>query len=263
MVRGRMSWKDYVRHAKSPDSIVVGLESLAGLLGLAIASAGVGLTLITGDGIWDGLGTAAIGVLLVAVSIVLAIEMTSLLIGESAVPEQVRSIESAILAGLETDRIIHMRTLHLGPEELLVAAKITARQGDDAVDIARGIDRIEARIRDAVPIARVIYLEPDIYYGEALATSEEIVSRIELVWRVEAARAEARAANQRADAALLELGKLNTTLVARDVQIQERESELQLMREDLRRIATLAGQTAAAAETAASRPTAIGPSDAN
>ena len=145
--------------------------------------------------------------LLVAVSIVLAIEMTSLLIGEAASPQDVRSIEAAILDGPEIDRIIHMRTLHLGPEELLVAAKIAVRSSDDAMDIARGIDSIEMRIRAAVPIARVIYLEPDIYqggyYSEALTPSEQVESRIELRQRIEAAVTNARRANSRTDGAEL------------------------------------------------------------
>jgi len=177
------------------------------LIGLTFAAAGIGLTLITGNGIWDGLATAAIGMLLVAVSIVLAIEMTSLLIGEAASPQDVRSIEAAILDGPEIDRIIHMRTLHLGPEELLVAAKIAVRSSDDAMDIARGIDSIEMRIRAAVPIARVIYLEPDIYqggyYSEALTPSEQVESRIELRQRIEAAVTNARRANSRTDGAEL------------------------------------------------------------
>jgi len=141
---------------------VVLLEDTAALIGLGFALFGVGLTLITGNGRWDAVGTALIGSLLVVVAMVLAVEMKSLLIGESAAPEQVRAIEAA-LVGPGVERVIHMKTLHLGPEELLVAAKIGVAPTEHADAVARAIDDAERRVRAAVPIARVIYLEPDIY----------------------------------------------------------------------------------------------------
>lgn len=162
-VRGQASWKQFIRHAKAPELPVILLEDFAALLGLVFALFGVGMTLITDDGTWDAIGTALIGLLLVTVAVVLAIETKSLLLGESATDEHVRAIEGAIVGGPEVERIIHMRTLHLGPEELLVAAKIGVRATDSAESLARGINAVEKRIREAVPIARVIYLEPDIY----------------------------------------------------------------------------------------------------
>ncbi|TDQ53137.1 cation diffusion facilitator family transporter [Actinorugispora endophytica] len=161
-VRGGAGWVRFVRRAKSPELPVVLLEDAGALLGLVLALAGVGLTLVTGNGVWDGLGTAAIGVLLVAIAVVLAMETSSLLVGESATPEHVRLIRRAITAGDDVDAVIHMRTLHIGPEELLVAAKIAIGAEDDARGIAGAIDGAEARIRAAVPIARLIYLEPDL-----------------------------------------------------------------------------------------------------
>ncbi|SDY71338.1 cation diffusion facilitator family transporter [Micromonospora pattaloongensis] len=162
-IRGNTSWKDFIRRAKAPELPVVLLEDLGALIGLILALFGVGLTLITGDGRWDAAGTACIGLLLVTIAIILAVETKSLLLGEAASPEDVRAIEKAITDGPEVERIIHMRTLHLGPEELLVAAKIAVRRCDTGEEIARNINETEARIRSAVPIARVIYLEPDIY----------------------------------------------------------------------------------------------------
>ncbi|MEV0648908.1 cation diffusion facilitator family transporter [Phytomonospora sp. NPDC050363] len=167
-VRGKASWKSFVRNAKAPELPVVLLEDLAALVGLFLALLGVGLTLLTGDGIYDGIFTVAIGVLLVIVAIILALETKSLLLGESATEEHVRAIEKA-LVGDEVDHIIHMKTLHLGPEELMVAAKIAVRHDETAADIARGIDKAEARVRAAVPIACVIYLEPDIDRADAAA----------------------------------------------------------------------------------------------
>jgi cation diffusion facilitator family transporter len=167
LVRGKSGWVEFVRRAKAPELPVILLEDLGALVGLVFALFGVSMTLLTDDGRWDAVGTAMIGLLLVVIAVVLAVETKSLLLGEAATDTDVADIERAILAGAEAERIIHMRTLHLGPEELLVAAKIAIRHGDTADGISTGIDAIEARIREAVPIARVIYLEPDIYRAEA------------------------------------------------------------------------------------------------
>jgi cation diffusion facilitator family transporter len=161
--RGNTSWVEFVRRAKAPELPVVLLEDAGALLGLIFAFFGVVLTLITGNGVWDGVGTAAIGLLLVSIAIILAIETKSLLLGEGANPEALAKIEQAIAVGPGVERIIHMKTLHLGPDELLVAAKIAVPRTELAEDVARHINETEARIREAVPIARVIYLEPDIY----------------------------------------------------------------------------------------------------
>jgi len=165
-IRGKSTWTGFIRHSRVPELPVVLLEDLAALVGLVLALFGVGLTLITGSGVWDAIGTVLIGVLLVAVAFILAMETKSLLVGESATSEDVTKIESAVLASGDIERIIHMRTLHLGPEELLVALKIAVPRGAQAADVARAIDAAESRIREAVPIARVIYVEPDIYRSE-------------------------------------------------------------------------------------------------
>ncbi|MFN0281679.1 MAG: cation diffusion facilitator family transporter [Kineosporiaceae bacterium] len=162
--RGRRSWVEFVRTSKSPELPVVLLEDAAALLGLVFALFGVGMTLATDDGHWDAVGTGLIGVLLVSVAAVLAVEMNSLLIGEAASRDDVLAIERA-LVGPGVERIIHMKTLHLGPEELLVAAKLAVGRHATAESVARTIDDAERRVRAAVPIARVIYLEPDIDRG--------------------------------------------------------------------------------------------------
>jgi cation diffusion facilitator family transporter len=162
-LRGKLSWKEFIRRAKAPELPVVLLEDFGALIGLILALGGVGLAILTGNGVWDGIGTLCIGILLVLIALVLAAETKSLLLGESAGAEEVKKIESAIVDGDTVTRIIHMRTLHLGPEELLVAAQIAVRHDDTATEIATAINAAEARVRAAVPIARVIYLEPDIY----------------------------------------------------------------------------------------------------
>jgi cation diffusion facilitator family transporter len=159
-IRGKQTWAKFIRNAKQPELPVILLEDFGALLGLVFALFGVSMTLVTGDGVWDALGTAMIGLLLVAIAVILAVETKSLLLGESATKDDVARITEALQA--DGTRIIHLKTMHLGPEELLVAAKITMGAADTGQAIARVIDDAEQRIRAAVPIARVIYLEPDV-----------------------------------------------------------------------------------------------------
>jgi cation diffusion facilitator family transporter len=161
--RGDQSWVRFVRTAKAPELPVVLLEDLAALLGLCFALVGVGMSLLTGNAYWDVAGTVAIGLLLVTVAVVLAVETKSLLIGEGANRAAVERIRAALEAQPEIERVIHMKTLHLGPDELLVAAKVGVGRTDSAAEIAAAIDAAESRIRSVEPVARVIYLEPDIY----------------------------------------------------------------------------------------------------
>jgi len=167
-VRGERSWAGFIRTAKAPELPVILLEDFAALFGLAFALFGVGMTLATGNGIWDAVGTALIGTLLVLVAIVLSIEMKSLLIGEAATLDQVQAIKAALEGNEESavQRVIHLRTLHLGPEELLVAAKLAVGHEDYGHQIAAAINAAEQRAREAVPALRlVMYLEPDIDRG--------------------------------------------------------------------------------------------------
>jgi cation diffusion facilitator family transporter len=161
LVRGKQSWLQFIRTAKAPELPVVLLEDFGALIGLVLALVGVGMTLATGNGVWDAAGTAGIGLLLVVIAVVLAIETKSLLLGESASKDVVERIRAA-LVGEGVPSVIHLRTLHLGPEELLVAAKIEVPAAESAADVAAAIDEAEQRVRAAVPIARVIYLEPDL-----------------------------------------------------------------------------------------------------
>jgi len=174
-VRGKESWVNFIRHAKQPELPVVLLEDVAALAGLAFALAGVGLTILTGDPIWDGIGTVAIGVLLVTVAIILGIETKSLLVGEGANRGDTEKIRAAFNASKRVEALIHMKTLYLGPEELLVAAKVAFPKTTKLADIARAIDEVEAEIRAAVPVARVIYIEPDIYQPKAGEPSTDAI----------------------------------------------------------------------------------------
>ena len=161
--RGRRAWPSFIRRAKAPELPAVLLEDFAALIGLVLALFGVVLTWITGNGRWDGVGSLGIGVLLGCVAVILAIEMKSLLIGESANADVERAIVAALEDGPEVERVIHLRTLHVGPETLLVGAKIAVSREQSAAALVAGIDAAERRVRTAVPIAELIYLEPDLY----------------------------------------------------------------------------------------------------
>jgi cation diffusion facilitator family transporter len=163
--KGEGSWFAFIRHSKSPELPVVLLEDLAALIGLVLALVGVVLALVLDAPVWDGIGTLAIGGLLALVAVVLAIEMKGLLIGEAASASAVDAIRSALVDGQTVTRVIHLRTLHLGPEELLVAAKIAVAPGLALPAVARAIDDAEARVRAVEPLARVMYLEPDLDRG--------------------------------------------------------------------------------------------------
>jgi cation diffusion facilitator family transporter len=162
LVRGEASWIQFVRRAKAPELPVILLEDFAALTGLAFALLGVGLTLITKEPIFDVIGTGLIGLLLVSVAVILAVETKSLLLGEAASVDAQRRIRAAIEGSEGIDSVIHMKTMHLGPEELLVAVKIAVSATDSAAQVAHAIDAAELAIREVEPTARVIYLEPDL-----------------------------------------------------------------------------------------------------
>lgn len=162
-VKGDHTWWEYIRRSRSPELPVVLLEDIGALLGLVLALAGVGLYGLTGAEVWDGIGTLCIGVLLITIAIVLTIEMKSLLIGEAATDDHIRAIRFAVDHSPSVTRIIDLRTQHIGPEELIVAGKIEFDRSLTTAQISNAIDAAEASIREAVPYAHRIYLEPDIY----------------------------------------------------------------------------------------------------
>ncbi len=160
------SWVEYIRTSRSPELPVLLLEDSGALIGLLFATAGVALAVITGNPLFDGLGTLAVGVLLVAIAIVLAIEMKSLLIGEAASSEVIQRIEAELEQSPGVRQVMHVLTQHLGPEELLVAAKLEFERSLSIAELAGAINGCEARLRSAVPIAKFVYLEPDLLAQE-------------------------------------------------------------------------------------------------
>jgi cation diffusion facilitator family transporter len=177
-VRGSQSWVQFIRRSKAPELPVVLLEDVAALIGLVLAFLGVVLTTITGNGAFDAIGTIAIGALLVAVAVILGIETKSLLIGEGAGDDDVATIRAAIVATPTVEMLIHMKTLYLGPDELMLAAKVAFPGSLRFADVATAIDAVEANVRAALPSVRVIYIEPDVYVSqenEALLTESIII----------------------------------------------------------------------------------------
>ena len=161
-LKGSGTWWEFIRRSRNPELPVVLLEDTGALLGLVFALLGVGLTVLTGNPIWDGIGTMLIGLLLGIIAVILMIEMHSLLIGEGATGEELTAIQAALEQAPHVDRVIHLRTQYLGPEEMLVGAKIALAAGTDLATVAAAIDSAEAAVRAAVPAAHIIYLEPDL-----------------------------------------------------------------------------------------------------
>ena len=161
-LKGSGTWWQFIRHSRNPELPVVLLEDTGALVGLILALLGVGLTVITGNPIWDGIGTALIGALLGVIAVILMIEMHSLLIGEGATARELQAISEALVATDHVERVIHLRTQYLGPEEMLIGAKIALAPGAELTTVAAAIDRAEAAVRAAVPAATVIYLGPDL-----------------------------------------------------------------------------------------------------
>lgn len=165
-IRRGQGWLAFVRGSKSPEIAVVLLEDFGALVGLIIALLGIGLEVSTGDPTWDGASTLAIGALLLVISVLLAVEMKSLLIGEAASEADVAAIESAVLSTPAVRRLIHLRTQHLGPEDVLVAAKVELDADLDFAAVSEAIDVIEERVRSAVPVCRLVFVEPAVFRSQ-------------------------------------------------------------------------------------------------
>ncbi len=160
--RGKRSLANFVKDSRQPELPVILLEDAGALVGLVFALIGVGMAVITGDGRWDAVGAMAVGTLLVVIAIFLAMEMATMLVGESALPEEVAAIRAALESAPLVERVIHLRTVHVGPDELLIGAKIAISHSETAAGIAAGIDEAERALRAAVPTARYVFIEPDL-----------------------------------------------------------------------------------------------------
>ncbi len=161
-LRHGRSWYRFIRESRSPELPTVLLEDFGALIGLVLALAGVVLATTTDEPVWDGIGTLIIGILLAVIAVVLAIEMKAMLIGEAALVEDDALIRQALAGDASIENIIHLRTLYLGPDELLVAAKVAVAGTLTVAELARAIDAAEARVRQQVSSVKLIFLEPDL-----------------------------------------------------------------------------------------------------
>jgi cation diffusion facilitator family transporter len=172
-IKGDRTWWQFIRTSRVAELTVVLLEDLGALIGLVIALSAITVATITGDTVWDGIGTLAIGILLGVIAILLAIEMKGLLIGESARPGEYQKIRKAMIASPNVVEVIHLRTQHFGPDQLLVGAKIVFEAKLTFAQLADAINEVERRVREVVPIARPMYIEPDIMRSPAAPTSDD------------------------------------------------------------------------------------------
>jgi cation diffusion facilitator family transporter len=175
--RGGRSWWSFIRHTKNPELPVVLLEDVGALTGLVFALVGIGLAVLTGDARFDALGSVAIGLLLGVIAVVVGTEMRSLLIGEAASARDVAAIREALQGTDGIRRLIHLRTMHLGPDELLVATKVELDPSLTFEQVSETINRAEARIRAALGIPGLIYVEPDVYRDAGTAAAAEPADR--------------------------------------------------------------------------------------
>jgi len=159
-LKGRLSWWQFIKRSRTPELPVVLLEDFGAQVGLVFAFVAVSISHWAHAPVWDGIGTLAIGVLLLVIAVVLVVEMRSLLIGEGADDEDMAKIRAAIESAPNVERLIHIRTQHLGPEELLVAAKVDFSDGLLTEQLAAAIDEVERRVRAEVPYAMPMYIEP-------------------------------------------------------------------------------------------------------
>jgi cation diffusion facilitator family transporter len=158
--KGALSWRRLLQVTKVPEIIVVFLEDLGALIGIGIALIGVTLTTVTADGTWDAVASIAIGALLMTIGLLVNRETQSLLVGESASVEVVAAIRDAIASTDGIDAVMDLRTIHVGPDDLVVAASVSIDPSQNAVGIARSIAEAEARVRRVAPFRTVMYLEP-------------------------------------------------------------------------------------------------------
>ena len=166
-IKGKMTWWQFIRKSKVPELPVVLLEDIGALIGLVLALGGIGLAMITGNAAFDAIGSLSIGILLGIIAIILGIEMRSLLLGESASEENIQKLKNIISQHPDVCKLIHMRTEHIGPEELLVAVKVELSGELDTEGVANAINSLEESMRSQVDIKLTIYIEPDIYEGGA------------------------------------------------------------------------------------------------
>ena len=149
-----------LREARDPTVITVLFEDSAALVGLVVALAGIGASVLTGNPIWDGLASTVVGAVLILVAVFLAGSAKDLLIGRSVPEEERLAIERIAGAAADVQQVVHARTVHLGPNQVMLGLKLRFNPALDMRTLERRINELEASLRAAMPHLRRIYVEP-------------------------------------------------------------------------------------------------------
>jgi cation diffusion facilitator family transporter len=160
--RAKTPFMRYLRETTDSDLVVVFAENSAAVLGLTFALGALGLASKTGDGRWDGLGSLLIGLVLVGVAVFLAVEVSSLLLGESAAPEMEKTAREIADDTPEIERVLNVLTMQQGPSEVLVHIKLAFTPTLTVREACLVINRFEERLRETHPEIRWVFVEPDI-----------------------------------------------------------------------------------------------------
>jgi len=155
----RLSYLDYVRLSRDPNVKMVLFEDSAALIGIVLAALGIGLQAITGTEFWDPAASVAIGVLLIVVAVWMARDARYMLTGAAARPDERLALERALIEFPEVQEVRELLTLILGPNALLVAARIDLADGLDADRVERVSDEIDTKLREVVPDVSEVFID--------------------------------------------------------------------------------------------------------
>ena len=160
-IRAGRSWWRWFRESRQSELVVVFGEDIAALFGLAFALVAVGLTILTGNPVFDALGSIAIGVLLIVVAVLLSNQIKSMLVGQSAEAPLRAALASQLRSEAQIVELLQVLTLHFG-DDLMVAVKARMRDAQSSHVLAENINAIEDRLKAAFPEVRWIFFEPDV-----------------------------------------------------------------------------------------------------
>lgn len=160
-VRGGRSWFRWFRESRQAELVVIFGEDLAALCGLTLAFGAVLATMLTGNPLYDALGSIAIGVLLIVVAVFVAVEVKALLVGQSAEPPMREAITAFIGMALSVEEVLNVITLHFG-DDIMVAVKARFKETHSVGQLAHEINNLEKALKEEFPHVKWVFFEPDI-----------------------------------------------------------------------------------------------------
>lgn len=150
-----------LRETKNADLVVVTGENFAAVVGLALAAVFLGIAALTGNGLWDGIGSISIGVVLVGIAFFLARESQSLLLGERADPAVEAGVREALSADARLEGLLRLISIQQGPGEVVLAMKVKVKSGITSDELVAAINEFETRVRARLPEVKWQFVEPD------------------------------------------------------------------------------------------------------